>query len=63
MKDYSLVTEYIVDGDTITFWRSNKEPKKVVKVVNKKIPKKTEYLVYVEIKKGIGRRLSGGNIK
>jgi len=63
MKDYSLVTEYIVDGDTITFWRSNKEPKKVVKVVNKKIPKKTEYLVYVEIKKEIGRRLSGGNIK
>lgn len=60
MKDYSLVTEYIVDGDTITFWRSNKEPKKVVKVVNKKIPKK---LVYVEIKKEIGRRLSGGNIK
>mgnify|MGYP001253996022 CR=1 FL=1 len=62
MKDYSLVTEYIVDGDTITFWRSNKEPKKVVKVVNKKIPKK-KVLVYVEIKKEIGRRLSGGNIK
>jgi len=63
MKDYSLVTEYIVDGDTITFWRSNKEPKKVVKVVNKKIIPKKKVLVYVEIKKEIGRRLSGGNIK
>jgi len=60
MKNYSLVTEYIVNGDTISLWRKNDEPKKVVKIKNKKIPKK---FAYVNAKEEVGRRQVGGNIK
>lgn len=60
MKNYSLVTEYIENGDTITLWRSDKDPKKVVKIKNKKIPKKFEF---VNAKEDVGRRQRGSNIK
>ena len=44
MKDYSFVSEKIIDGDTYTAYRSDKRQKNCIIVKNGKEQKKTKQL-------------------